>query len=135
MTDNVSPEIRSQIMARVTSKDTKPEMVVRRLVHCLGYRYRLHRSDLPGRPDLVFPSRRKVIFVNGCFWHNHANCAKVRIPKSNRDYWVAKIKRNGERDKRNLTLLQENGWHAETIWECQLNDMEALTTRITNFLE
>ena len=121
-------------MSRVVSKDTKPEMMVRRLIHGLGYRYRLHRPDLPGRPDLVFPSRRKVIFVNGCFWHNHANCPKVRIPETNREYWVAKIERNSERDRRNLCLLQESGWHAETVWECQLKDLESLTSRIVDFL-
>lgn len=135
MTDTFSPEVRSRIMAQVKSKNTKPEMTVRRLVHGLGYRYRLHRSDLPGRPDLVFPSRRKVIFVNGCFWHNHTNCAKVRIPKTNRDYWITKITRNSERDARNFTLLEESGWQTDTIWECQLNDLEALATRLVRFLD
>lgn len=134
MTDTVSLEVRSKIMAKVKSTDTKPEMIVRRMIHSLGYRYRLHRPDLPGRPDLVFPSRRKVIFVNGCFWHNHTNCAKVRIPETNREYWVDKIERNSERDKRNLSLLQESGWQAETVWECQLKDLESLKTRIIDFL-
>lgn len=135
MTDHVSPEVRSRIMARVQSKNTKPELTVRRLVHGLGFRYRLHRKDLPGRPDLVFPSRRKVIFVNGCFWHNHANCAKVRIPQTNSEYWVSKIERNSDRDRRNLLLLHESGWQVETIWECQLNDLDALATRIVSFLD
>lgn len=134
MTDTVSPETRSKIMAQVRSKDTKPELTVRRLIHGLGYRYRLHRKDLPGRPDLVFPSRRKVIFVNGCFWHNHANCAKVRTPETNREYWVSKLQRNSERDRKNLALLHESGWQTETVWECQLNDLDALAARIVEYL-
>ena len=135
MTDTMSPKVRSQIMARVKSTDTKPEMTVRRLLHGLGYRYRLHRTDLPGRPDLTFPSRRKVVFVNGCFWHNHENCAKVRIPTSNRDYWLAKLERNRARDKLNLTLLEASDWKTAVVWECQLKDLEAVTDRMVNFLE
>jgi DNA mismatch endonuclease (patch repair protein) len=135
MVDTVSPEVRSRIMARVKSKGMKPEMKVRRLLHGLGYRYRLHRSDLPGRPDLVFPSRQKVIFVNGCFWHYHTGCERVRIPSTNQDYWVAKLERNRDRDKRNLLLLEEIGWSALTTWECELRDMETATGRLVEFLE
>ena len=135
MADTVSPETRSRIMARVKSKGMKPEMQVRRLLHGLGYRYRLHRSDLPGRPDLVFPSRRKVVFVNGCFWHRHEGCSKVRIPATNRAYWLAKLERNHARDARNTALLQEQGWAVLTVWECQLRDSPAATERLVAFLE
>lgn len=135
MTDTVSPEVRSRIMARVKSKGTKPEMKVRRMLHGLGYRYRLHRTDLPGRPDLTFPSRRKVVFVNGCFWHNHPNCANVRVPTSNREYWIPKLERNRARDLRNLSLLEESGWAATIVWECQLADLESVTERLIEFLE
>ncbi len=135
MVDTVSPEVRSRIMAQVKSKGMKPEMKVRRLLHGLGYRYRLHRSDLPGRPDLVFPSRQKVIFVNGCFWHYHRGCGRVRIPATNRDYWVGKLERNRDRDERNLSLLEEMGWSAMTTWECELRDMETETARLVGFLE
>ena len=135
MVDTVSPEVRSRIMSRVKSKGMKPEMKVRRLLHGLGYRYRLHRSDLPGRPDLVFPSRRKVVFVNGCFWHYHRGCGRVRIPASNRDYWVAKLERNRDRDERNLSLLEEMGWSVMTTWECELRDMDTATGRLVEFLE
>ena len=135
MVDTVSREARSRIMAAVKSKDTKPEMKVRRLLHRLGYRYRLHRSDLPGRPDMVFPSRRKIVFVNGCFWHSHQKCDKVRVPENNRDYWIPKLKRNRSRDERNLELLRENGWAVTTVWECQLEDLATVTDRLVEFLE
>ena len=135
MVDSVSPEVRSRIMARVKSKGMKPEMQVRRLLHGLGYRYRLHRADLPGRPDIVFPSRRKVVFVNGCFWHKHAGCPRVRIPSTNRDYWLAKLERNRVRDERNLASLRESGWLVMTVWECELKDVEAVTENLTQFLD
>ena len=122
-------------MARVKSKGMKPELTVRRLLHGLGYRYRLHRSDLPGRPDLVFPSRRKVVFVNGCFWHDHPGCSRVRIPATNRDYWVAKLRRNRERDCRNVALLESDGWAVMTVWECQLRELETVTQQLTEFLQ
>ena len=135
MADTVTPEVRSAIMARIKSKGMKPEMRVRRLLHGMGYRYRLHRGDLPGRPDLVFPSRRKVVFVNGCFWHLHEGCERVRVPSSNRDYWVAKLNRNRERDIRNLALLEQAGWGVMTVWECELRqDINAATNRLTEFL-
>ena len=134
MVDSVSPEVRSRIMAQVKSRDTKPELKVRRLLHGLGYRYRLHGKDLPGRPDLVFPSRRKAVFVNGCFWHGHANCEKARLPSSNRDYWQTKLTRNRERDERNLALLQEGGWGTKVVWECELADMDAVSRDLIAFL-
>lgn len=122
-------------MAQVKSKGMKPEMQVRRLLHGLGYRYRLHRADLPGRPDLVFPSRRKVVFVNGCFWHKHPGCSRVRIPATNRDYWLAKLERNRARDERNIALLQESQWAVMTVWECQLRDLSATSALLTAFLD
>lgn len=134
MADSVSPEVRSRIMAQVKSKGMKPEMRVRRLIHGLGYRYRLHRADLPGKPDLVFPSRQKVVFVNGCFWHRHEGCDRVRIPATNRDYWVAKLERNQARDARNIALLEETGWTVLIVWECQLQDISATTERLLAFL-
>ncbi len=134
MVDTVSPERRSAIMARVKSKGMKPEMAVRRLLHGLGYRYRLHRADLPGRPDLVFSSRRSVVFVNGCFWHMHEGCPRVRMPSNNREYWVAKLSRNRERDERNLQLLRSDGWAVFTVWECELKDLPAVEERLVAFL-
>ena len=134
MTDTVSPATRSRIMARVKSKGMKPEIKVRRLLHGLGYRYRLHRADLPGRPDLTFPSRRKVVFVNGCFWHSHPGCPRVRIPDANRDYWISKLDRNRARDKRSIDLLEKSGWDVMAVWECQLRDLAAVTERLVTFL-
>lgn len=111
---------RSAIMRSVKSVDTKPEVAVRRLAHRLGYRFRLHSKSLPGTPDLVFPRLRKVVFVHGCFWHGH-NCVRgARTPKNNRDYWIAKIARNRERDQRNQALLQEEGWEVFNAWECRI---------------
>lgn len=135
MADTVPPETRSRIMAQVKSKGMKPEMKVRHLLHGLGYRYRLQRADLPGKPDLVFPSRRKIVFINGCFWHNHPDCPRVRIPASNRNYWVSKLQRNQARDERNIGLLKERGWSVMTVWECQLRDMEATTEALIEFLD
>ncbi len=135
MVDIVSPEVRSRIMAQVKSKGMKPEMKVRRLAHGLGYRYRLHRKDLPGKPDMVFVGRRKVVFVNGCFWHKHEDCPKVRIPKANRDYWVGKLERNRMRDERNLALLAQDGWGVMTVWECELRDMAAVADGLVAFLD
>ena len=122
-------------MAQVKSKGMMPEMQVRRLLHGLGFRYRLHRRDLPGKPDLVFPSRRKVVFVNGCFWHNHEGCSRVRIPNTNRDYWVAKLERNSRRDELNIGLLNSKGWGVMVVWECQLKDMALTSNILTEFLE
>lgn len=135
MPDTVSTATRSRIMSRIKSKGTKPEVIVRRLIHGLGYRYRLHRSDLPGRPDLVFPSRRKVVFVNGCFWHYHSGCPQAHIPASNRHYWLPKLTRTRTRDEQNCALLEDQGWSVTTVWDCQLKDMANLTERLVCFLE
>ena len=122
-------------MRKVKSKDTKPEIIVRRLVHRMGYRFRLHRKELPGTPDLVFPLRKKVIFVNGCFWHGHDCKHGARIPSENRDYWVKKISGNVNRDMKNTDELAVLGWRTLVIWECELKDYAALGNKIVNFLE
>jgi DNA mismatch endonuclease (patch repair protein) len=125
---------RSEMMATVHSKDTQPEMTVRRLVFSLGYRYRLHRKDLPGKPDLVFPRRKKAIFVHGCFWHKH-DCKGFHFPKSNIDYWIPKLERNAARDIHNIALLERKEWDVLVLWECELGDIEELKERIVSFLE
>ncbi len=125
---------RSAIMRAVKSQDTKPEMAVRRLVHSLGYRYRLHRADLPGKPDLVFPARHKVIFVHGCWWHGHDCKRGAREPKTNTAYWRAKIGRNVTRDRANLSTLNALGWQVAVIWECQIGELASVGTRIRSFL-
>lgn len=133
--DSVSRKQRSEIMSRVRSKDTGPEMLVRRLVFSMGYRYRLHVKDLPGRPDLVFRPRRKVILVNGCFWHRHRGCALARLPKSREEFWIPKLEANRERDEKNKRALRKAGWKVLTIWECQLGDIGRLRHRIGRFLD
>jgi DNA mismatch endonuclease (patch repair protein) len=134
MADQFDAETRSWIMRQVKSKDTAPERLVRRVAHSMGYRFRLHRRDLPGNPDIVFPSRRKVIFVNGCFWHGHS-CARAKLPQSRREYWEAKILRTVARDGQHTKSLRSLGWSALVMWECQLKDTEAVRRRIVRFLE
>ena len=125
---------RSLIMSRVRRKDTKPEMVVRRLLHAAGYRYRLHVHDLPGRPDLAFPSRRKAIFVHGCFWHRHLGCPRSTIPRTRVEFWRAKFAANIERDKRKIGELESLGWECEIVWECETREPKALLVRLLSFL-
>jgi DNA mismatch endonuclease (patch repair protein) len=121
-------------MQAVKSKNTAPELLVRRLLHAKGYRYRLHRSDLPGCPDLAFPGRKKIILIHGCFWHGH-NCARgARVPKTNVIYWTAKIGRNHDRDLEHLKSLSKLGWKVLTVWECELKDESSLTKRLVRFL-
>ena len=134
MTDHVPPERRSYIMAKVGQRNTGPELALRRALHALGYRFRLHRSDLPGKPDIVFPSRRKVIFVHGCFWHGHG-CRWGKLPKSRVDYWRPKIETNRERDRDVLTRLNEAGWEALVVWQCEMKDIEAALNRVRAFLD
>jgi len=136
LADKLTPPRRSANMAAIKSKDMKPELVVRRIVHALGFRYRLHRKDLPGKPDLVFGSRRKVIFVHGCFWHMHPmqGCLDARVPKSNRNYWSPKLARNVARDVEHIAALKELGWHALVIWECETKDHDAVARAVTGFL-
>lgn len=123
-------------MAAIRSKDMRPELLVRRLVFGLGYRYRLHQSGLPGKPDLVFAGRRKVIFVHGCFWHRHPNlaCQDARAPKSNLAYWTPKLARNVARDASHARALRRGGWKVLIIWECQTKQAPRLASRLTRFL-
>jgi DNA mismatch endonuclease (patch repair protein) len=124
---------RSENMRAIRSRDTLPEMAVRSLIHRLGYRFRLYRQDLPGKPDLTFPARHKVIFVHGCFWHSHA-CKTGLIPKSNRDFWLPKLRKNKTRDRKNLEALTQLGWKSLVIWQCELKDSHALRLRVKRFL-
>jgi DNA mismatch endonuclease (patch repair protein) len=132
--DKITPERRSANMARIRSTNTKPEMIVRRIVHKLGYRYRLHRRNLPGKPDLVFVSRKKIVLVHGCYWHGHGCTVGGTGAKSNRSYWGPKIVGNQDRDKRNLAALKRLGWRVLVIWECQTRDTGRVALRITRFL-
>ncbi len=133
-TDVYGPEKRSAVMRRVKGRDTTPELIVRRVLTRLGARYRLHRRDLPGNPDIVLPGRRLALFVHGCFWHGH-DCARgARVPKQNRDYWVGKVAKNRARDAKTLSELDALGWRAETIWECELKDAEVLESRLSALL-
>jgi DNA mismatch endonuclease (patch repair protein) len=120
-------------MRAIRSTGMKPELAVRRLVHKMGYRFRLHRHDLPGRPDMVFPAKKKVIFVHGCFWHSH-NCKLAHDPKSNRDYWGPKLERNRLRDAKNLAALAAEGWESLVVWECETCDEGGLKQRVGAFL-
>lgn len=134
-TDVYDAAKRSAVMARVRSKDTTPEKALRRILTGLGARYRLHRKDLPGNPDLVMSGRKLAFFVHGCFWHGH-DCARgARVPKANRDYWLAKVARNKARDERSTAALEAAGWRVETIWECAFKDAPALTARLRTLLD
>jgi DNA mismatch endonuclease (patch repair protein) len=132
--DTLTVAERSERMARIKSKNTKPELRVRQLVHKLGYRFRLHRTGLPGCPDLVFSSRRKVIFVHGCFWHAHEGCKVANMPKSRSDYWNSKFERNRIRDAENQRALERAGWRVFTVWECETRDNEKLASHLLRFL-
>jgi DNA mismatch endonuclease, patch repair protein len=132
--DRVTSSMRSLNMAAVGSKNTKPELIVRRIAYRLGYRYRLHEKDLPGKPDLVFRKRRKVIFVHGCFWHRHPDCSKASTPMTRTDFWRRKFDLNVERDRRTQTALEGQGWRILTVWECELKDPGALAKRLQSFL-
>jgi DNA mismatch endonuclease, patch repair protein len=136
MADKLTPERRSENMRLIKSKGMKPELAVRQLAHHLGYRYRLHRKDLPGKPDLVFGSARKAIFVHGCFWHGHDDsaCRDGRAPRSNQGYWLPKLARNRERDAASMMALCASGWDVLVIWECETGDREALRARLIDFL-
>jgi DNA mismatch endonuclease (patch repair protein) len=120
-------------MARVKSVDTTPELIVRKFLHAAGLRFRLHRADLPGRPDIVFAARKTVVFVHGCFWHAHPGCSRARVPATRRDYWEAKLARNVARDAANQAALDAAGWDVQVIWECELratDRLEALAVRL-----
>ncbi len=133
MIDRISEERRSYIMSSVGSKDTGPELVVRKMLHRLGYRYRLHKRGLPGSPDVVFQRRKKVIFVHGCFWHGHG-CKYGQLPKSKREYWGPKIAANRERDAKNMYQLEKLGWKTLVVWQCQLKDITTTRRQIVQFL-
>jgi len=126
---------RSEIMRAIKSMNTSPELYVRRLLHKNGYRYRLHCRDLPGRPDIVFPSRKKIIFIHGCFWHGHKCARGDRLPKTNREYWRKKISRNNQRDIEHIEALKQEGWRVLVIWECELKKEKLLLDRLAEFLE
>lgn len=128
--DTLSPRERGRLMRQVRGKDTAPELVVRRLLHSLGYRFRLHRADLPGHPDIVLSRRRKIIFVHGCFWHRHPRCRKTTTPATNREFWMSKFRHNVERDKRKTCQLQLLGWEVLVVWECETRDLERLKERL-----
>lgn len=125
---------RSQLMARISSKDTEPEMVVRRMLFAMGYRFRVHREDLPGCPDIAFFSRKKVIFVNGCFWHQHAGCPRATLPKTNEGYWLPKLEGNKQRDEKVIKELEHCDWMVLTLWECETLDEAQLQQRLKDFL-
>ena len=122
MTDHLTTEKRSWNMSRIRGKDTSPELKIRRYLHSLGYRFRLHRSDLPGKPDIVLPKHKTVIFVNGCFWHHNENCKKAAWPKTNKAFWKEKIEQNIKRDKRNILELEKMNWKLIVVWECEVNE-------------
>nr|WP_207389301.1 DNA mismatch endonuclease Vsr [Marinobacter halodurans] len=127
--------LRQRIMRSNTHKDTGPEIRVRKLLHSLGYRFRLHRTDLPGKPDIVLPKSKLVIFVNGCFWHQHPGCPKASIPKTNIEFWKSKFQANRKRDIKNQIQLTEQGWQVVVIWECQTSDKEKLTKLLELYLK
>lgn len=134
MADTRTPEQRRRIMQSVGTHDTGPELTVRRVLHSLGYRYRLHAKKLPGKPDIVFPGKKKAIFVHGCFWHGHG-CSKGQPPKSRQDYWKPKLRTNRDRDAAQVIALQELGWSVLTVWQCEARDPEYLRTKLAAFIE
>ena len=132
--DQMRAASRSRIMSAIRKKDTKAELVVRRLLHVMGYRFRLHRRDLPGCPDVVLPHHRAVVMVHGCFWHRHANCRHANLPRSRTEYWLPKLARNVERDKRSIAALEALGWRVLVVWECELGNLASLRDRLSTFL-
>lgn len=131
---NDVPEARRRVMATIRGQDTGPEIAVRRMLHAMGYRYRLHRRDLPGRPDVAFPGRHKAVFVHGCFWHQHPGCKLARQPKSRLNYWLPKLRRNQERDRERLEALATMGWKVLIIWECEARDPKTMAVALRRFL-
>ena len=135
MADRLSPQRRSENMRRIRSKDTAPEIYIRRFLHAKGFRYRLHPKNLPGKPDLVFPKLHKAIFVHGCFWHLHPACREGRVPQSRRDYWEPKLLRNVERDRKHMRALEEMGWDTICVWECEIKHPRQLEERLLKYLK
>lgn len=128
--DSLSPERRSWNMSRIRGKDTRPEIVVRSLLHRLGYRFRLNRKDIPGKPDIVLPKYQTAIYVHGCYWHRHAGCHLAYTPKSNLEFWNKKFSKNTERDRLVSSALKETGWKQIVVWECETRDQDALASRL-----
>ena len=122
-------------MSRVSGKNTKPELVVRSLLHNMGYRFRLHRNDLPGKPDITLPKHKKIIFVHGCFWHGHIDCPRAKRPATNKKFWREKLDKNMERDKVIVKNLKQLGWDVLTVWTCEMNDTDKLKNKLLSFLE
>lgn len=135
MTDIFSSEKRKWIMSRIKDRDTRAEMVVRSSLFSMGYRFRLHRKDLPGHPDIVLPRHEKVIFVHGCFWHGHQGCTRSKRPSSNVDFWNKKLDQNQERDTRFYEALKRLGWHILIVWECETKNPQMLQSKLKGFLE
>jgi DNA mismatch endonuclease (patch repair protein) len=125
---------RSRIMGSIKGKNTKPELLVRSMLHKMGYRFRLHRKDLPGNPDIILPKFKKVIFVHGCFWHGHDKCKRSKRPSTNREFWNEKLNKNIDRDKRNNEELNNKGWESLIVWTCEIKDKELLKQKLTDFL-
>ncbi|MFD1303663.1 very short patch repair endonuclease [Methylobacterium marchantiae] len=135
MIDTLTPEARSRNMSRIRGKNTKPELVVRRILRSTGVGYRLHVKALPGCPDIVMAGRRRIIEVRGCFWHRHPGCRFAYEPKTRQEFWNTKLEANVARDRQNEAILSEKGWHVLVIWECEIRDLGALRERISCFLE
>ena len=133
--DSLSKERRSWNMSRIKGKDTKPELIVRSLLHRMGYRFRLHRKDLPGKPDIVLPKYKTVVFVHGCFWHRHNGCKYAYSPKSRKSFWQKKFQGNIERDKLNQAKVKKAGWQVIVIWECQIKKLKALQKKVEKMLK
>jgi DNA mismatch endonuclease, patch repair protein len=134
MTDRVTKAVRSRNMAQIRSTDTMPERRVRSIVHRLGYRFRLHYTGLPGKPDIVLPRLRKIIFIHGCFWHSHGCCRARRLPQSNQSYWLPKLNKTRKRDQVNKRALRAANWAVLTVWECELQQIVSLTSKLNHFL-
>lgn len=134
MVDSVSPAQRSRNMARIRSRDTTPELLVRSLLHRAGFRFRLHRKNLPGTPDIVLPKHKTVIFVNGCFWHQHPGCRRATLPKTNREYWIPKLLKNVVRDAKHLEQLKKANWRVLCLWECETTNRSDLAEKLVKFL-
>jgi len=137
MSDIYSRTKRSQIMSKISGKNTKPEIIIRKLVHSLGYRFRLYKKDLPGKPDIVFPKYKKVIFVNGCFWHGHKNCLRSKLPSTNKKFWKEKIEGNKKKDRSNYLRFKKLGWDYLVVWQCKIkvSNYEKLSLSIDSFLK
>ena len=135
MTDNLTAEQRRKCMSRIGGKNTKPEKIVSSWLHQRGYRFRLHRKDLPGKPDIVLPKYKTVVFVHGCFWHQHEGCRKALLPQTNKDFWLKKLQQNAIRDQAVQEQLETCGWKVFVIWQCEIKDFDKLAQRLTAFLE